>query len=211
MGNYSLIFSKIVGRTGRVLSFEPTPPTYEHLKANVASWNLTNTTLINMGLGNFNGSMEINVPGGFSGYASLAVHSTAWGDNEIEQFEVDIVCLDDYLKEGRIDFMKLDLEGAEPLAVEGAEKSLTRWLPALHIEFSPLFMKSFERDGSGFLKHLQAIGYDAFIGFSDTTSPPVWMDASNRYDPDECRGYTLVGLSRDKHRSELQALSRMID
>lgn len=91
VGNYSLLFSKIVGMSGRVLSFEPTPPTFMELKENVSKWGLSNVTPLNQGLGDANEEMEINMPSGVSGYASLANHQDLWGACNIERFEVDIV------------------------------------------------------------------------------------------------------------------------
>ena len=210
VGHYTYIFSKIAGAGGKVICFEPTPPTFQQLQEHIRSWGLANTQLEHKGLGDAAGEMEIQLPSGVSGYASLVEHAKTWGDAQIERFPVEIVRLDDFWKgEDRpLDFMKLDLEGAEPLAVDGAAGTLARCLPALHIELSPSFMQDFGRDAVDFLNKLGEIGYDAFLGFTDKVTAPVDLDALAQKEEQIPQGYTLVALNRAKHGQELRALAR---
>jgi hypothetical protein len=44
---------------------------------------------------------------------------------------VEVVALDDYFAEKRVDFVKVDVEGAEAMVLEGAYGLLRRWAPIL--------------------------------------------------------------------------------
>ena len=213
IGDYTQIFSRIVGASGQVLSFEPAPPTLEKLKSNIQSWRLLNVKTFSCALSNKNEQAIIQLPGGVSGYASLSSHTEAWGDSPVESFNVETCRLDDFAQFSfdRLDFMKLDLEGAEPLAVEGASSILSRFLPSLHVEFSPLFMKDFDYGIEEFLDKLSDIGYDTLIGFTDRETPPVIIDREMRESGNiEAGGYTLVCLNNNKHTSEISLIMRPI-
>ncbi|MBT4224272.1 MAG: FkbM family methyltransferase [Opitutae bacterium] len=213
IGDYTQIFSRIVGASGQVLSFELAPPTLEKLKSNIQSWRLLNVKTFSCALSNKNEQAIIQLPGGVSGYASLSSHTEAWGDSPVESFNVETCRLDDFAQFSfdRLDFMKLDLEGAEPLAVEGASSILSRFLPSLHVEFSPLFMKDFDYGIEEFLDKLSDIGYDTLIGFTDRETPPVIIDREMRESGNiEAGGYTLVCLNNNKHTSEISLIIRPI-
>mgnify|MGYP005639434097 FL=1 len=213
IGDYTQIFSRIVGASGQVLSFELAPPTLEKLKSNIQSWRLLNVKTFSCALSNKNEQAIIQLPGGVSGYASLSSHTEAWGDSPVESFNVETCRLDDFAQFSfdRLDFMKLDLEGAEPLAVEGASSILSRFLPSLHVEFSPLFMKDFDYGIEEFLDKLSDIGYDTLIGFTDRETPPVIIDREMRESGNiEAGGYTLVCLNNNKHTSEISLIMRPI-
>ena len=213
IGDYTQIFSRIVGASGQVLSFELAPPTLEKLKSNIQSWRLLNVKTFSCALSNKNEQAIIQLPGGVSGYASLSSHTEAWGDSPVESFNVETCRLDDFAQFSfdRLDFMKLDLEGAEPLAVEGASSILSRFLPSLHVEFSPLFMKDFDYGIEELLDKLSDIGYDTLIGFTDRETPPVIIDREMRESGNiEAGGYTLVCLNNNKHTSEISLIMRPI-
>ena len=213
IGDYTQIFSRIVGASGQVLSFELAPPTLEKLKSNIQSWRLLNVKTFSCALSNKNEQAIIQLPGGVSGYASLSSHTEAWGDSPVESFNVETCRLDDFAQFSfdRLDFMKLDLEGAGPLAVEGASSILSRFLPSLHVEFSPLFMKDFDYGIEEFLDKLSDIGYDTLIGFTDRETPPVIIDREMRESGNiEAGGYTLVCLNNNKHTSEISLIIRPI-
>mgnify|MGYP001231439807 CR=1 FL=1 len=210
VGNYTQIFSRIVGSSGQVLSFEPTPPTLQELNSNISDWGLLNVKSFSHALSNENGRASIQLPSGVSGFASLSAHSEVWGDATIESFDVETCCLDDFtgFPIERLDFMKLDLEGAEPLAVEGASGILSRFLPSLHLEFSPSFMKDFSFGSEQFLDLLSDIGYDTIIGFTDRESPPVLIDHAMRQAGSIVTGYTMVCLKKERHSREFDLIMR---
>lgn len=108
-----------------------------------------------------------------------------------------------------MDFIKLDLEGAEPLAVEGAQELLRKFSPSIYIEISPNFMKNFHWNGSSFLKLLSECGYDTLIGFLDSVNPPQLLDYRT-FDNKDLVGYNLVCLNSAKHVFEWRALKKLV-
>jgi hypothetical protein len=143
-----------------------------------------------------------------SGHAALKPHVDAWGDVSVESYEVEVRRLDDLVDQIGIDcldFVKLDLEGAEPLAIEGASATLRRHLPSMHLELSPSFMKDFGRSVEDLQKSLEAIGYDSLLGFRDKNAPPTYLNELVRENP-ESLDCTLICLNRKKHAKQLARL-----
>ena len=161
IGHYSILFSKLVGRKGKVYSFEPVPPTFLELEKNLNQSGSKNVESHAFALGEKSGQATIHLPDGISGHAALKPHEKAWGDVAVAPYEIEVRRLDDWAKEiglDRLDFVKLDLEGAEPLAIEGASETLERHLPSIHLELSPDFMKDFDRSVRGLSEKLTEIG-----------------------------------------------------
>lgn len=122
IGVYTVLGSRMVGPTGKVVSIEMMPDTAARLKDHVALNELENATIIECALSNVSGDkVTATVPEGFSGQASIAVRKTG----RSVQVETDTLSniLVPYPK---IRLMKLDVEGAEGIALEGAREVLDR-------------------------------------------------------------------------------------
>jgi len=61
-GWYSVLFSQLVGVSGKVFSFEPIPETYEELNSNVKLNSCKNIKTFNFALGNEERSVNFGVP-----------------------------------------------------------------------------------------------------------------------------------------------------
>jgi FkbM family methyltransferase len=63
---------------------------------------------------------------------------TSLGEIESEAFSIDAVSLDDYSRSlDRVDIVKIDVEGAESLVVNGMEQMIERHRPTIVMEWSP--------------------------------------------------------------------------
>lgn len=130
IGWYSTLFSKIVGAKGTVHSFEPVPQTFAELKKNIGlNGSPSNTFLNNFGLGDEEKFSEIylfdEMP---SGHASLAPRA----NKTAQAIPIQIKTLDSYLTEHeieRVDFVKVDIEGAELMFLEGARRLFKQKMP----------------------------------------------------------------------------------
>jgi hypothetical protein len=76
-------------------------------------------------------------------------------DKEIE--EVKIVKLDDFLKNKKIDLMKVDTQGWEPEVIEGAKKIISKNKPIMFLEYSPASYQIAKLDGQKMMKNLRKI------------------------------------------------------
>ena len=136
IGYISLIMARLNGSQGQVISFEAHPENIARLQENIEINNL---------------SQQIKcIPKAVSetsGKASFLVHasgamgklSDAFGrdENYKNQFEVDTIALDDFIyrdKHPAPDMIKIDIEGAEGLALMGMRRLLKEAKPTLLIE-----------------------------------------------------------------------------
>ncbi|HEV2249757.1 MAG TPA: FkbM family methyltransferase [Candidatus Limnocylindria bacterium] len=123
IGYLTLLGSSCVGPTGSVHSFEPVPLTHDALACNVARNHARNVRLNRVALGPRAGTLELELPIDPRGEGILAWGATAIqvGRGAVER--VPMTALDEYAERARlrsIRVLKLDLEGAELGALEGA-------------------------------------------------------------------------------------------
>lgn len=125
-GVLSIYFSMMVGNTGKVVAFEPDKKNFKDLLENIKLNNVDNIITINKGLWNKNEYLEFfrcdNDPN------SIIVQLI---DNETKGNidKCEVVRLDDELKMLRInkvDFIKMDIEGAELEAIGGCKELLKK-------------------------------------------------------------------------------------
>ncbi len=153
VGYYSTLFSKLVGPNGRVFSFEPEHHNFLFLRENIVLNNLMNCTYENKAVYNSNGLIKLNLNS-----ENLGAHSII--EKEVNSISVDIetIRLDDYFKNinTKIDFIKMDIEGAEEFALAGA-KNIINENPDIIIvmEFKPTSMNV--------LKKVRSHGFRVFV------------------------------------------------
>jgi FkbM family methyltransferase len=115
-----LFSSRVDGRYERIYAFEPDPKTFAALKQNFASE--PRVEPINAGLHHRAGTLR------FRDDASRGALFAADGGTEIK-----VTTIDDVVGEGRVTFIKMNIEGAEIDALNGAERTIRRWRPKLAI------------------------------------------------------------------------------
>gem|GEM_PF-1514720 len=122
------VYANLVGKQGHVWSFEPHPMLF--LEAKQALQNLDNVTVLQLGLW----KKEENLPfQQFNNGASRVSTINAYGSNIIQ---VSLRPIDSVMEEKRItklDHLKMDIEGAELAALEGAVETLRAHKPNLSI------------------------------------------------------------------------------
>jgi len=77
IGYYTLLFSKLVGNSGKVFSFEPEPNNFNILKINVLKNNYTQTRIFNYAVADFDGFAELNISYTGSGEHNLLVNNSS--------------------------------------------------------------------------------------------------------------------------------------
>jgi FkbM family methyltransferase len=120
-----VLASKLVGPTGRVIAFEPDPTSFRLLERNVARNGCTNVVLEQKALSNQPGTLTLHVSDSNRGGHSIIREGT---DHVSHSIDVPAVRLDDYLagKDGRVDLVKIDTEGAEGFILDGMQDTLRR-------------------------------------------------------------------------------------
>ncbi len=139
-GEFSLFAASKLTK-GKVISFEPVKKQYNYFVKNIELNQFKNIELNHYGLSNEVGKLPIytsNKPELHGG-----VHeglSTLYKSGERVDFEqtVDLKIFDEeYLdKLSRIDFVKIDIEGAELFALKGMQKHIEKFRPDILIEIN---------------------------------------------------------------------------
>lgn len=116
IGYYTLLFAKQVGPSGKVYAFEPDPSNFALLSKNVEMNGFTNVILVNKAASDANGTADLYISEHNKGG-----HSMFNFNKEKSSIKIETVTLDDYFRdyEGNIDFIKMDVEGAEYKALRG--------------------------------------------------------------------------------------------
>ena len=123
IGYYTLIFAKLVGEEGKVFAFEPEPDNFALLSRNVEINGYRNVTLVQKAVSSITGKTRLYLPK--DNRADCRIYNSH--DNR-KSIEVETIRLDDYFKNyhGRIDFIKMDIQGAEAGAIQGMTSLLQR-------------------------------------------------------------------------------------
>jgi FkbM family methyltransferase len=121
VGYYSRFFARGVGRAGSVYAFEPNPDTFAILERNTGRY--PQVTRFNSAVMDRKGTVTLYM-GRHKGTTSL------WPANagaQIEMpFSVRATSLDEALNGVRVDFVKIDVEGAEQEVLAGMQRLLER-------------------------------------------------------------------------------------
>jgi FkbM family methyltransferase len=159
-GIYTVVAGHAVGKSGHVYAFEPSPSEIRKLRSNLRINRLKNVTLTTSAVANRVGETgffaAIPRKGGFSSIKQpdpkLAV--------EAKEITVPMTTLDTFIKANgtataRVDFMKVDVEGAELELIEGAVNLLTT-------EPRPVVQFEFGYRSRDVGEKLEALGYTLY-------------------------------------------------
>jgi len=163
IGYFTILFSKLVDPPGSVIAFEPSPRNFDFLKKNVISNSLKNVQLVQKAVSN-------NV-----GHESFFLSKVNFGDHRLEGLPVDdtdnsrdvitteVTTLDDYLNGSRLDFCKIDAQGAEMKVLEGGIKTIEKNNDLkMAIEFSPRHLSAMGAEPMDFLKKIKGFGFNIY-------------------------------------------------
>jgi len=176
IGDNSLDFAKLVGNKGKVYAFEINKKSYELLKKNIEANNYKNIIPLYKAVSNKTGKTSHYIhPFRSSGDK---IHERDSLNNPIDWKveEIECVRLDDFIK-GRVDFIKVDTEGAEPLVFQGAQKVLkkNKNLKIL-LEFSPATAGNFGMTVEDFLKNFIKLGFKIYKAEGFMSATPVRIE-----------------------------------
>lgn len=168
-GDFTELFGRLVGRRGRVLACEPVSSTRAILERTIRAAQLDQVTILPWAASNAAGSSTIYVPGDTHGQASLKrQEGGGWRDGAMREEIVKCVRLDEesvFLELSRLDFIKIDVEGAELPAIQGMKDILSKFLPVIHIEICRDWMKGFDYVPEDVENELRKLGYTNFFTY----------------------------------------------
>ncbi|MCX7745150.1 MAG: FkbM family methyltransferase [Flavobacteriales bacterium] len=138
-GLYTRFFAQQVGKSGTVHSFEPVPATFDVLKNNVEKAGLSQVKVHLLAISNLTGTATISVPvypDGSENFYEATLQQTASGKGIV----IQTLRLDEWLNSfSALHFVKMDVEGHEPSALEGMNLLIEKFHPAFLIEINDDF------------------------------------------------------------------------
>jgi FkbM family methyltransferase len=161
LGIYTIAAGKLVGESGRVLSFEPGVESFPVLERNIKLNCLRNIRAFRMALSNSEGKARL-----YHNVYSITCHSLGADPQLSDGFEeVATTTIDRVLEQegiDRVDFLKMDVEGSEELVLRGARSLLRRARPVILFEINPKAIEQLGLTKYGTWNILDGLGYHFF-------------------------------------------------
>jgi FkbM family methyltransferase len=176
-GLYTLLASKRVGANGKVVAFEPSPRERKQLRRNILLNFSFNVHIEPLALGKESSDADLHlVEGGEDGCNSLRPPVVS---SSTRLVRVKVAPLDEFLHRARIpvvDFVKLDVEGAELDVLKGAERLLHGGArPVFLVEVYDIRTRPWGYDAREIVQYLSRAGFRWFqlttAGFVEPISP----------------------------------------
>lgn len=121
IGYFSLLASKAVGDSGRVIAFEPDPRTFGFLKSNLESNDARNVEAHRLAVSRTSGSLLLA-----QGKQDTMNRLVADRDDADHVIHVEVISLDSLDIDTEIGLLKVDAEGYDYEVLAGATKTLSR-------------------------------------------------------------------------------------
>jgi FkbM family methyltransferase len=160
IGYYTILFSKLVGKNGKVFAFEPTTHFMDILQRNLDANDVTNVEIVKCGLSDKEHTLEISI-----GPSSATLHPAPGFDREDKREVINLTTLDIFSENRnirKIDFIKIDVDGHEPFFFQGAWASLDKYNPIVLLELSHLHYLKAGITAWDFYDLLKEKGYSIF-------------------------------------------------
>jgi FkbM family methyltransferase len=159
VGYFALLAARIVGPSGRVFAFEPVPRNYDLLVRNIQLNGYRNIVPVQKAISSKVGSARFFIHPDTVGH-SLFPETSKMSQRAIN---VEVTTLDRFLEgEGwpPVHLVKMDIEGAEPAALEGMIGLLTRNRALrLVVEYVPHILERAGEDPTRFLDRIRGLGF----------------------------------------------------
>jgi FkbM family methyltransferase len=199
-GLYTLLCSKCVGRKGQVIAFEASPRECRRLAKHVRINRCTNVRIEPHAVGSHSGSADLYVVNGACNWGNSLRAPVVF--EPTFKIPVQVCPVDDVLLElgiSRVDFIKLDVEGAELSALKGFARLLRGVArPAILVEVQDIRTQPWGYPSREIVEYLNRAGYRWFELNLDGSLRPTANDLEN-YDAN------LVALPGERER-EFRAL-----
>jgi FkbM family methyltransferase len=157
IGYYTMLSASLVGPSGSVTAIEPNPDSAKLLEASRRANSFDNVVVLQVAAGRDLGLLVLH--GSYGNVMTSAAPDKAAAlinATTVPSFKVD----DLIPRDKKIDFVKIDVEGAEYNALLGASELIRRCNPTIVSEFSPSTMPGISGvDGRGYLRFLLEFGY----------------------------------------------------
>lgn len=182
-GRFTKHLAALHGRSCRVYAFEPIPYNLEMLR--LVAGRARNVAIVPLALAADAGEHDIFLPykrasgrllhgSAHLGAAGRERHFGTRTAPDLCRVPVRTVRLDDWAAGeslARLDLMKIDVEGAEALVIEGGLATIERFKPVIFAELIPGTPERVERTVDDVVRPLRELGYTMLLGDARLASP----------------------------------------
>lgn len=168
IGYHTLLFAKLVGQSGKVFAFEPSSANFRLLEKNVSINGYPNVILEQKAVSNRNEKKKLYLNEWNTGMHTIykpQQHAS------LDSVEIDTISLDNYFSNygGKIDFIKMDIEGSEYTALEGMQTILQRQNDIkLLVAFNPSAIREYGYKPEQQIDLLVSNGFKVYFANSQT-------------------------------------------
>jgi FkbM family methyltransferase len=133
IGKYTIIASKRVGPNGKVVAIEADPDNFDLLNRNIRLNKLSNVVTLNYAVYSEKKRIKLYLPTGEGG-SSYSKYNTIMSDRaqhedgflEINADTLDSLLLSNMIRQEKVNWIKIDVEGAEYEVLKGAKDILSK-------------------------------------------------------------------------------------
>jgi FkbM family methyltransferase len=163
VGQFCLRAAALMHGRLQIHAFEPNPHALKFLERNLSyNRNLKDKIFVHsIALGNVNGMKPFSFSETNSGGGSVDTGSSG--------IIVQIRKLDEWVKEqnvNHIDFVKIDVEGFEPMVLLGAAETIKLYKPDMYIEITDDWFKRWGYSSTWVDEYLKSFGYTTWVDFN---------------------------------------------
>lgn len=157
LGQMSVHFSKLVGDKGKVISFDADDYIFEFLKKNIAANQCNNVEAIFGAVYNASDKVFYFPKQDFvkwSAYGSYGLDLAAKDGREVKSLKIDDLDI-----QVPISFMKVDVQGSDLFAMQGAEETIRKHKMPIIFEFEQQLQKDFNTSFQDYVEFTERISY----------------------------------------------------
>jgi len=129
VGVFTILASRLVGEGGLVVAVEPLAQNQECLELTCSQNNLSNVMIIRQAVGGHEGEVQLNFAPRIGAHSAVAIRSSV--PSTVPMRTVDRLLADHGIEQAH--FVKIDIEGMEAEALEGARATLRQHGPVLAV------------------------------------------------------------------------------
>lgn len=165
IGLTAVLFGQKVSDTGRVYSFEPTPVSFKVLKETIRINKLENIiTPVNRPVTESTGKVQFFISDTAVDVANSLV---AYEDGKkLHGIELNGTSVDDFVngeKLKKVNFIKIDAEGAELKVLKGAKETLISFKPLVILALHPIAIAANGDSLHNIYEYIQSLGYKIYM------------------------------------------------
>ena len=179
-GTETLLLSKLVGANGKVFAFEPIEHIYHALQLNLSINHCSNVLTQQLALGERDEQLYFNVlPEDFCNQGMASRYSDTSADAKVlvQQTSIDSWLAQNHVS--TVDFIKMDIQGAEIELLNGAQQTIKTFQPVIFTEAADDFLsvkKLFETlSGLGYLIYHIGTGGHLTLLSNDVLMDGNWL------------------------------------